>query len=328
MTCAVQYLAGGIFVINARRRRAFRGALAATAVTAALAATAGTAFASGDPAGAARMRAVAGAQQQARAAQSLGPRARVAGTVETPSFAMTAVHKQTAELYLYFTDRKGGFEPREDVGVTFEAIADSIDVDNDKDGWSDGTWYLGKDGKLDYDWIDDQLGYHTQRVGTGWNIYTTVLSPGNLGGAKEADLIAVDMAGVLWEYLAYPDGTLTSRKRVGTGWGQYTQIAGQGDLTGDGKADIVARDKSGVLWLYKGTGDYKAPFAPRTRIGGGWNMYDRLLSVGDLDADGKPDLIARKPNGDLLRYSGTGNTQSVFQKPVEIGSGFQAYNLL
>ncbi|MFJ8360074.1 FG-GAP repeat domain-containing protein [Streptomyces sp. NPDC093984] len=317
-------------MIIARRRRAFRGALAATAVTAAMATTAGTAFASGDPAGAARTRAAAGAQQQARDVQSLGPRVRADGTVETPSFALTAVHKRTAELYLYFTDRKGGFEPREDVGVTFEAIADSIDVDNDKDGWSDGTWYLYKDGKLDYLWIDDHLDMHTNHVGTGWNIYTTVLSPGNLGGAKEADLIAVDKAGVLWEYLAYPDGKLTSRKRVGQGWGQYTQIAGQGDLTGDGKADIVARDKSGVLWLYKGTGDYKAPFAARTRIGGGWNMYDRLLSVGDLDADGKPDLIARKPNGDLYRYSGTGtgNTQSVFQKPVKIGSGFQAYNLL
>ncbi|MFF4207928.1 FG-GAP repeat domain-containing protein [Streptomyces sp. NPDC001796] len=318
-------------MINARRRRAFRGALAATAataVTAVLAATAGTAFASGDPAGAARTRAASGPRHQARDVQSLGPRVRADGPVQTPSFPLTAVHKRTAELYLYFTDDKGGFRPREDVGVTFEAFAGSIDVDNDKDGYSDGTWYLYKDGKLDFDWIDDQLDSHTKHVGTGWNVYTTVLSPGNLGGAKEADLIGVDKAGVLWEYLAHPDGTLTSRKRIGAGWDQYTQIAGQGDLTGDGKADIVARDKSGVLWLYKGTGDYQAPFAPRTRIGAGWNTYDRLLSVGDLDADGKPDLIARKPNGDLFRYSGTGDTRAVFLKPVKIGSGFQIYNLL
>ena len=315
-------------MIVSRRRRAFRGVLAATAVTAAVATTAGTAFASGDPAGAARTRAAAGARQQARDVQGLGPRVRAEGSVQTPSFGLTAVHKRTAELYLYFPDHQGGFKPREDVGVTFEAFAGSIDVDNNKDGYSDGTWYLYKDGKLDFDWIDGQLNSHTKHVGTGWNMYTTVLSPGNLGGAEEADLIAVDKAGVLWEYLAYPDGTLTSRKRIGDGWGQYTQIAGQGDLTGDGKADIVARDKSGVLWLYQGTGDYKAPFSPRTRIGGGWNTYDRLLSVGDLDADGKSDLIARKPNGDLFRYSGTGDTQSLYQKPVKIGSGFQVYNLL
>ncbi|MFI6423399.1 FG-GAP repeat domain-containing protein [Streptomyces sp. NPDC050842] len=83
-----------------------------------------------------------------------------------------------------------------------------------------------------------------------------------------------------------------------------------------------------MLWLYRGTGDYKAPFAGRTRIGGGWNAYDRLLSVGDLDMDGTPDLLARTPGGDLLRYSGTGSAQAPFAKPVKIGHGFQSYNLL
>ncbi|MBD0424715.1 VCBS repeat-containing protein [Streptomyces sp. TRM S81-3] len=311
-----------------QRRWALRGALAATAVTAAMAATAGTAFAAGDPAGVDRMRAAAGAEQQALDAQSPGPNALAAAEVETPSFAMKGVHKQTSELYLYFTDREGGFEPREHVAVSFDGFADSIDVDNDKDGWSDGTWSVHKNGILDYSWIDDDLVYHSKQVGKGWNIYPTILSPGNLGGAKEADLIGLDEAGVLWGYLAYPDGTLTSRMRIGGGWGQYTQLAGQGDLTGDGKADIVARDKSGVLWLYKGTGDYKAPFESRTRIGGGWNVYDRLLSVGDLDADGTPDLIARRPDGDLYRYSGTGSAQAVYEKPVKIGHGFQIYNLL
>lgn len=311
-------------MILARHRRALRGALAATAVTAAMAATAGTAFASGDPGGAAAAR----AKQHARAAHGLEPRARTTGSVETPTFAMSAVHKQTGELYLYFPDGKGAFDPADDVGVTFDFNADSIDVDNNKDGYSDGTWDVGKDGTLTWVWTDDNLEVHTKQVGTGWNIYTTVLSPGDLGGAKEADLIAVDKSGVLWEYLAHPDGTLTPRTSLGGGWGQYTQIAGQGDLTGDGKPDIVARDTSGVLWLYKGTGDYTNPFAPRTKIGGGWNTYDRLLSVGDMDADGKSDLIARKPNGDLYRYSGTGNEQSLYQQPVKIGYGFQSYNLL
>ncbi|MFI2641472.1 FG-GAP repeat domain-containing protein [Streptomyces sp. NPDC018610] len=318
-----------------RRRRALRGALAATAVAAALTATVGTAFATGNPAGTGRAeqaRSAAAAEQRPggdrAGARTPGLRAGTAGTVRTPSFSMTAVHKKTSELYLYFPDHQGGFKPQYDVGVTFEGIADSIDVDNDKDGYNDGTWHLGTDGSLTYGYIDDDLDYHSKDVGKGWNIYTTVLSPGDLGGAKEADLIGLDKSGVLWEYLAYPDGSLTSRKRVGGGWDQYTQLAGQGDLTGDGKADIVARDKSGVLWLYKGTGDYKAPFAARTRIGGGWNTYDRLLSVGDLDADGTPDLIARKPDGGLYRYSGTDDAQAPFAKPVQIGHGFQAYNLL
>ncbi|MGW2016164.1 FG-GAP repeat domain-containing protein [Streptomyces sp. NPDC001927] len=312
-----------------RRPRALRGALATTAVVAALAATAGTAFASGDPAGAAE-RASAAAEQRAQEGRSQAPRAAATADapVETPTFTMTAVQTQDGELFHYYPNRQGGFDDRYDVGVAFDAFADVINVDNDKDGWSDGTWYLDKNGKLDYSYIDDNLEHHSKQVGTGWNIYTAVLSPGSLGGAQEADLIGLDKAGVLWGYLAYPDGSLTSRFRIGGGWGQYTQLAGQGDLSGDGKADIVARDTSGGLWLYKGTGDYKAPFETRTRIGGGWNTYDRLLSVGDLDADGRSDLIARKPNGDLFRYSGTGDAQAPYKAPVKIGWGFQIYNLL
>ncbi|WP_261991863.1 FG-GAP repeat domain-containing protein [Streptomyces sp. OR43] len=317
-------------MISNRRRRTVRGALAAVAVTVAMAATAGTSFASGDPAGAAqRARAAAGAeQQQAGKAQGAASAAPADGAVETPSFPMLGVHKTTTELYMYWTDDQGGFKPREYVTSGFDAFADSIDVDNDKDGWSDHTWNVYKDGKLTYSWVDDDLEYHSNQVGTGWNIYPTVLSPGSIGGAPEADLIGLDKAGVLWGYLGYADGTLTPRMRIGGGWGQYTQLAGQGDLTGDDKPDIVARDTSGVLWLYKGTGDYKVPFATRTRIGAGWNTYDRLLSVGDLNADGVADLIARKPNGDLFRYSGTGNAGSVFGSPAKIGHGFQIYNLL
>ncbi|MFH9723747.1 FG-GAP repeat domain-containing protein [Streptomyces sp. NPDC017254] len=310
-----------------RRNRAFRGAIAAAAVTVAMAATAGTAFAAGDPAGADRARATAVAEQH-KGSQRAGTFAAEDVPVETPSFAMTAIHKQSTEMYLYFPNETGGFEPGEHIPVPSGDIADSIDVDNDKDGWSDGGWTVYKDGTLYFSWIDDDLDYNEKQVGRGWNIYGTVLSPGTIGGAGEADLIAVDKAGVLWSYLSYPQGDLTPRTRVGGGWDVYNQIAGQGDLTGDGKADIVARDKSGVLWLYKGTGNYKAPFSARTKIGGGWNIYDRLLSVGDLNADGTADLIARKPNGELFRYAGSGNAQAPFEKPAKIGHGFQVFNLL
>ncbi|WP_055602514.1 FG-GAP repeat domain-containing protein [Streptomyces aureus] len=310
-----------------RRRRALRGALAATI---ALTATAGTAFASGDPAGADRARAtaVAEAERQAGGAPRTGALAVEDTPVETPTFSMMGVHKQTTEGYLYFPNREGGFDPRHHLEASYDFLADVIDVDNDKDGRGDGTWFLHKDGTLRYNWFAAPFDQRSKQVGTGWNAYRAVLSPGSIGGAKEADLLGVDRAGVLWSYLAHPEGSLTARTRVGGGWGQYDQVEGQGDLSGDGKPDIVARDKTGVLWLYKGTGDYKAPFAGRTKIGGGWNTFDRLLSVGDLDADGRTDLIARKPNGDLFRYSGSGSAPAVFQQPVRIGVGFQIYNLL
>ncbi|MFE7587727.1 FG-GAP repeat domain-containing protein [Streptomyces gardneri] len=280
-----------------RRRRAFRGALVATAVAVATVTVAGTASAAGAPAPVA------------------------------PSFSLYGIDKQTHELNEWIPTDAGRFTMEQPVPDDFSDIADIIPVDNNNNRDGEGEWTLYKNGQLDFFSFAGESP-DTDIVGRGWNIYTTVLSPGSIGGAKEADLLGVDKTGVLYSYLAYPDGRLTTRTRVGGGWNAYTQIAGQGDLTGDGKADIVARDKTGVLWLYKGTGDYKAPFGGRTKIGGGWNAYDRLLSTGDLDVDGKADLLARKPNGDLLRYSGTGNAAAPFKAPVKIGVGFQKYNLL
>ncbi|MFI6420096.1 FG-GAP repeat domain-containing protein [Streptomyces sp. NPDC050842] len=283
-----------------RRRPGLRTALVATAVAVATATGAGSAIA-----------------------------APAADPVAVPAFNLFAIHKQTHEMWQWYRQgpllATGGPD-----GVDHSDLADRIPVFNDNgEGYGHGAWTLYKDGRLDFGgWVDGEYQW-PKNVGRGWDIYRTVLSPGNLGGAKEADLIGVDRAGVLWSYLGYSDGRLTTRVRVGGGWGQYTELAGQGDLTGDGRADITARDKAGVLWLYKGTGDYKAPFAGRTKIGGGWNVYDRLLSLGDSDADGKADLLARKTTGELLRYSGTGDAARPFTAPVQIaGTHMKQFNLL
>lgn len=165
-------------------------------------------------------------------------------------------------------------------------------------------------------------------IGTGWNIYNAFVTPGNLGGAANPDLLARDSHGVLWEYLAYSNGSFARRIEVGPGWNIYTQIAGRDDITGDGRADIVARDSSGVLWLYKGTGNYKAPFAKRTRIGGGWNTYNKILGLGDTNVDGHNDLIARDYSGRLWLYEGTGSASSPYKARVQIGHGWNVYNYL
>ncbi|WP_367827594.1 hypothetical protein [Streptomyces sp. LMG1-1-1.1] len=40
------------------------------------------------------------------------------------------------------------------------------------------------------------------------------------------------------------------------------------------------------------------------------------------------DLIARKPSGELFRYSGTGSASgALYEPPVKIGYGFQVYSL-
>ncbi|CAM5595691.1 hypothetical protein SXANM310S_01604 [Streptomyces xanthochromogenes] len=252
--------------------------------------------------------------------------AKVAATptnAANPVFPLLGVDNAN-QGWLYGPNGTGGLTPREAVEGSLANLANDAYVDNDADGYIDGEWQWSPTGDLHF-WPDANT---DKPIGGGWNIYDKVLSPGNLGGAQGYDIIARDAAGVLWLYLGYGDGTVTSRIKVGAGWDAYTQLAGKGDLDGDGKADIVARDTSGVLWFYKGTGNYNAPFAPRTRIGSGWNMFDTLVSSGDVDLDGRTDLVAREPGGNLWLYKGTGNAAAPYQARVQIGYGYDIYRLM
>ncbi len=142
------------------------------------------------------------------------------------------------------------------------------------------------------------------KLGTGWNIYNTIVAPRDISGDGLMDVIGRDASGGLWLYDGRGDGTLAPRVRIGTGWNIYTAITGRGDLSGDGISDLVARDTSGVLWLYRGNGH--GGFAARTRVGGGWNMYNSIVASGDIDHDGRPDLTCRTPAGAVWVYDADG----------------------
>ncbi|MFE1585381.1 TolB family protein [Streptomyces sp. NPDC058737] len=76
-----------------------------------------------------------------------------------------------------------------------------------------------------------------------------------------------------------PGTAITSDDVQGNGrpaWVIPARTSSPGDLTGDGRPDLIARDSGGVLWLYRGTGSTSAPYAARTKIGGGWNTYTVL----------------------------------------------------
>ncbi|WP_435973513.1 FG-GAP repeat domain-containing protein [Streptomyces sp. Qhu_M48] len=231
-------------------------------------------------------------------------------------------------LYYYEPNGSGGYEARQWATGTWGSVKNAQQADNDGDGVADDTWIWYTSGTMAYA-SGESADTSFTTIGSGWNMYNKIVSPGQLGGGAAADIVARDAAGVLWLYLGYGNGKVAPRTKIGGGWNTYNQIAGVGDLSGDGKADIVASDKTGVLWLYKGTGDYKAPFTGRTKIGGGWGSYNSLVGVGDLDWDGRSDLIARDTAGKLYRYSGTGNAAAPFKPRVVIGtSGWNTYRLM
>ncbi|MFE3884740.1 FG-GAP repeat domain-containing protein [Streptomyces lydicus] len=234
------------------------------------------------------------------------------------AFGLFAIDAQ-GKLYSYAPDQTRILAPRELLATDYGDARTASSADDDGDGVADNTWIWTIDGGM-----SSSYGY----VGGGWNIYDTVLSPGNLAGTPGYDVLGRDASGALWLYFGHGDGTVTDRHRIGGGWNTYTQIVGKGDLTGDKWPDIIARDASGVLWLYQGTGDTADPFTTRTKIGAGWNAYDYLVTPGDIDIDGKADLIARQPNGDLYFYKGTGITAAPFEAKRNIGSGYRTYRVL
>ncbi|MFE1500456.1 FG-GAP repeat domain-containing protein, partial [Streptomyces albidoflavus] len=168
------------------------------------------------------------------------------------------------------------------------------------------------------------------RTGGGWGIYDRIIAVRDVTNDGRPDLIAREKSGVLWLYkgTGVPATPFATRSRDGGGWQTYTAIISTGDLSGDGKADLIARDASGVLWSYTGTGSVTTPFAARVRVGGGWGAYNSIVGPSDLSRDGKVDLVARDSAGTLWSYKGLGSATVPFAARVNVGPGWQIYNLI
>ncbi|MFF4350665.1 FG-GAP repeat domain-containing protein [Streptomyces sp. NPDC001530] len=160
-------------------------------------------------------------------------------------------------------------------------------------------------------------------LGTGWNAYNVLTSPGDLTGDKRPDLLARKAStGDVYLFAAKSDGTLAAAKKIRTAWTGYTKIVGAGDLNGDGFGDVLARDRAGTLYRYNGTGT--GLLKDRVKVFSGWGAsYNAIVGVGDITGDGKNDLVERDSSGNLYRNDGKGNGS--FGSRVKIASGWQGY---
>lgn len=164
---------------------------------------------------------------------------------------------------------------------------------------------------------------------------TDELKFGDLTGEGNADLAAVDSNGVLWVYPGRKyvwDGTGTrstslfgTRIQVGRGWNAFTSIVRHGDFDADGKQDVLTRDAAGKLTLYGGTGQTSGGlFRPGTPAGTGWGTFTSIVGAGDVNFDGKDDLLGQKSNGELVLYLGSGDPALPFTgRGTVIGTGWK-----
>ena len=148
--------------------------------------------------------------------------------------------------------------------------------------------------------------------------------PFDLGG-----MIATRPNGTLWYYRNGGTAThpFSTAVQIGHGWQHLSRLT-SGDVDGDGRADLIGVRSDGSLWLYRHNGTSQ-PYLARARIGAyGWNGYDTLVAA-DIDGDGRSDLIARTPSGQLWLYRNTGSLSSPYSSRVRIGAyGWQAFRTL
>ncbi|MER5487448.1 VCBS repeat-containing protein [Streptomyces sp. NPDC002812] len=173
------------------------------------------------------------------------------------------------------------------------------------------------------------------QIGAGWGAMSELTTADYTGDGKP-DLMAVENAsGNLYLYPGSGNAagmsTLGARTQIGSGWGAMRELTAL-DVNKDGKADLLALDGSGALWTYPGTGSLNgsSTLGARTQIGSGWGGMTELTVPGDLDADGKRDLVAIDAAGVLWKYPSTGalNGMSSLGSRAQLGTNWNSMRQL
>jgi hypothetical protein len=149
---------------------------------------------------------------------------------------------------------------------------------------------------------------------------------------------------------------------MSTGWKTFVNLAAVGDVTGDGKPDLMGRVEGGKMTIFPGAGGAKfqapilAPSSMRTfnQIGSGaWSTaampntsvfsigaffvpsvarrgkipspYNRVVGPGDVNGDGRADLVVRDTAGTLWLLPGTA---SGYGARRYLAAGFKSYETL
>ena len=161
------------------------------------------------------------------------------------------------------------------------------------------------------------------KIGSGWS-GKTLYAPGDWNKDGKNDLVTVDKNGNMFLYKGNGQGGLANATQIGHGWSAYNVIPA-GDLDGDKIPDMLAINKhTGVLLQYSGNG--KGGFKGGYRqVGHGW-LGMQLFPAGDLDKDGKTDILGVTADGRLLFYAGKGNGS--FKTAIQVGHGWKGLMLL
>ncbi|KUL38989.1 FG-GAP repeat domain-containing protein [Actinoplanes awajinensis] len=184
-----------------------------------------------------------------------------------------------------------------------------------------GAWQVASRGRTS---LSNQGWTESWDIGARKNQVSALVPFGDVNRDRMNDLLVRKGNGTLYAYLGFGQAYFGQNKivKVGTGWNRYNTLLTSGDLTGDGIADLLARDaRTGTLYRYNGTG--RTTFAGRAKLAGGYKSFTRIVGPGDLNGDGRADLLLVNAKGLVYTQYGTG--KGTFGKVRKIGAGFAGY---
>ncbi|NML50209.1 VCBS repeat-containing protein [Streptomyces sp. R302] len=216
------------------------------------------------------------------------------------------------------------------VKLVLERAAIPSVVDLDKNG-----------GTANLDWILSRVNVEAEIVlrhrRTGRTFTTTVLPPYNAYVDNHTARLRWDGSYGLeralngaydWQFTATPlDGLGPDVSSSGSF--TVTRKVNPRDLNDNGSPDLLVRNRAGTLTRLD---TYHAPADRRffghvgSAVGGGWQVYDRIETTGNLAGTAVGDLVARDRDGVLWLYQG--NNRGGFLGRVRVGGGWQVYDKL
>lgn len=114
-------------------------------------------------------------------------------------------------------------------------------------------------------------------IGRGWNIFSTVVAPGDFSGDGCADLLGIVPNGDMYLYRGNCAGSFTAGSQmINAGWNIFSRILGPGDFNGDGCSDLIGMLPNGSLFMYGG--GCNGGFVTYAQFfSSGWNAFERIL---------------------------------------------------
>ncbi|MER5568060.1 VCBS repeat-containing protein [Streptomyces goshikiensis] len=203
-----------------------------------------------------------------------------------------------------------------------------------------------------------------KQTGTGWNTYNQIVALSDRNG--NSWVLGREVSGQAWIYQVRGDGFLGDRMKFGPGWEYINLLSGQGGVPAHGKSEAYGRTSGGALYGYFAhqdgnfedrqqlaeNGSFPSQvgmalassldtsgeanmlwwyggdlYSGDTYIGGGWDVYNSLVGVGDLNGDGYGDLLARDKSNVLWFYESKSTGTGFFTR-VRVGGGWGIYNKL